>query len=376
VRECDAVLGLDDAACVSVDLSLKVESLRSAASGLKAVSMKAGQEQSIPAESLDLIRWDRVYLDLMEFKEHRGFTNLIVQADMARKILAADEPRLYRLVADESLVKPRSFAEVPILQEAVLTILRKYVERFYYIAQGRWESQHMAYQVLDRDDANFRDYAIRISRTDRELIEAVKGLIEEGQRIYREEVHDLPNVHFDRHLYQPLLIERGDRIKTEPQGLKASEERFVKDLRKYVRDQAGKALAHKEVFLLRNLTRGKGISFFDREGFYPDFILWIKEGSGQRIVFVEPHGMLREKTYWSSDKTQLHERLKALAEAWGPKAGLTNVTIDSFIVSATPYETLRGYYGDGKWSMQQFTDAHILFFDPTSDYDYVTVLLS
>jgi hypothetical protein len=374
VQECDVVLGLDDAARVSLDLSLKVESLRSAATGLKTVSMKAGQDQPIPPESLDLIRWDRVYLDLMEFKEQKCFANLVIQADTPRKILAADEPRLYRLVADESLVKPRSFAEVPILQEAALTILRKYVERFYYVAQERWDSQHMVYETLDSKDANFRDYAVKISRADRELIEAVRALITEGQRIYRQEVNELPNVHFDRHLYQPLLVERGDRIKTEPPGLGESEHRFVKDLRQYVRDQVDKALADREVFLLRNLSRGKGIGFFQNEGFYPDFILWIKSGDAQRIVFVEPHGMRQEKAYWTSGKARLHERLRDLSKAWAEKTGLKNVVLDSFVISATPYDELRDYYGDSKWAVQDFADKHILFFEPRPGYAYVSAL--
>ena len=50
-------------------------------------------------------------------------------------------------------------------------------------------------------------------------------------------------------------------------------------------------------FLLRNLTRGKGVGFFDSSGFYPDFILWVKGKDGQRIVFIDPHGMRQEKAY-------------------------------------------------------------------------------
>ena len=32
----------------------------------------------------------------------------------------------------------------------------------------------------------------------------------------------------------------------------------------------------------------------ENEGFYPDFILWVKGELEQRIVFVEPHGMGQE----------------------------------------------------------------------------------
>jgi hypothetical protein len=187
-------------------------------------------------------------------------------------------------------------------------------------------------------------------------------------------VHTLPNIHFDRHLYQPLLVERGDQVTSEPPGLSESEQRFVADLRHFVREQADKALADKEVFLLRNLSRGKGIGFFENEGFYPDFILWVKDAKSQRLVFVEPHGMRQEKAYWTDDKARLHERLRALSGSWGKKAGLKNVVLDSFIISATPYDELRDHYPDGPWSKQRFAQAHILFFEDGTAHDYVAGL--
>ena len=371
VQECDVLLGIDNAARISVDMSLKVQSMRSGTGGLMTATLRAGQEQVIPSESLDLLDWEGIYLDLLEYKEQKCFFNLAIRPGTPRQILGAEEPRLYSLVADESVVSPGTFSEVGILREAVLSILRKYVEKFYYVQQERWDSKHMVYQQLDKTDPNFRDYTVRIPRSAADLVAAVNKLITEGEKIYREETRELPNVHFDRHLYQPLLVERGDSIKTDPQGLNPNELRFVRDLRDYVRQEAGKPLASKEIFLLRNLSRGKGIGFFDNEGFFPDFILWVKEGGKQTVVFIEPHGMRHEKTYWTSDKVRLHERLRELSNTWGGKAGMNNVILDSFIISATSYDELRDYYGDGKWTMRQFADAHILFFERTKKYDYV-----
>jgi hypothetical protein len=376
-EECDILLEPDTAAGVTLDMSLKVESLRSGKQGLTSVAMRAGQEQVIPAASLDLVDWESVYLMLLEYKEAKGFANLAIQPEVLRKILTASEPRLYRLVADQATVAPASFAGVAILQEAVLTILKKYMEKFYRVHQERWDSGHMVYRQLDAKDPNFRDYLITIPRSEAELIAAVKKLIDEGERIYKEETRELPNIHFDRHLYQPLLIERGEKLKSDPPGLnKESEQPLVRDLRDFVRREAGEALASKEVFLLRNLSRGKGIGFFENEGFFPDFILWIKEGDRQRIVFVEPHGMRMERTYWSDDKARLHERLAGLSKTWGAKAGLKNVALDSFIVSGTPYDTLRDCYGDGTWTLQDFADKHILFFERTPGYDYTAALFA
>ncbi|NIR50850.1 hypothetical protein GWN42_20430, partial [candidate division KSB1 bacterium] len=62
-------------------------------------------------------------------------------------------------------------------------------------------------------------------------------------------------------------------------------------------------------------------------------------------------------------KVRLHERLAELSETWGAKLGLKNVSLDSYIISATPYDVLRQYDGDGSWSKKDFADRHIFFFE-------------
>lgn len=104
-------------------------------------------------------------------------------------------------------------------------------------------------------------------------------------------------------------------------------------------------------------------------GFYPDFILWMISGDRQRVVFVEPHGMLHAKAYEEDEKARLHERLPTLAEGIARRSGLPGtVRLDSFIVSATPYPDLRPKYGDGKWTVEDFARKHILFPDVRGKY--------
>lgn len=77
----------------------------------------------------------------------------------------------------------------------------------------------MTYDLLNESHPNFQNYTVKIPRSERQLIAAVKQLIDEGQRIYEQETSELPNIYFDRHLYQPLLIERDERVKAIPPGL-------------------------------------------------------------------------------------------------------------------------------------------------------------
>ena len=374
--EVDILLEPDPSVRVLVDMSLKVQALESGADGVTAVALHAGRNVPVPAASLELVDWEKVYLELLEYKERKGLVNLAIPPETPRRILATTEPgRLYSLVADESVVAPRSFAETAFLHEATLSILRTYTDKFYRVRQERWESEHMVYKELKDDDTNFRDYIVKIARGEAELIAAVQRLIEEGDRIYREDTRELPSIHFDRHLYQPLLFERGDRVRSEPPALKDSERHFVEDMRRYCQAESDKSLANREVFLLRNLSRGKGIGFFDKRGFFPDFILWIKDGAAQRIVFIEPHGMLHAEAYTNDHKARLRESLPGLAKAMVARSKLKNVVLDSFIISATPYEDLRARYDDGLWDKDRFAQAHILFPERTNEYDYLATIM-
>jgi len=383
-EEVDILLEPDPAVRVRVDMSLKVQLIESGVEGVTVVDLRAGRERPIPAESLELVDWERAYLDLLEYKERKGLTNLVVRPDAPRKIFTTTEQeRLYSLVADESVVRPRSFAGTALLQEAVVTILWKYADNFYRVSRERWDSNQMVYRTLDERDPNLSfnralvkeversRYIVKIQRSERELVSAVEKLIDQVDRVYKEETGKLPRIHFDRHLYQPLLVEHGDKVKMTPPGLNKSESQFVRDMREYWAHEKEKSLAKVEVFLLRNLSRGTGIGFFEERGFYPDFILWIIDGKKQNIIFVEPHGMRHANAYMYDDKARLHEALPNLAKRMGERSKRKDITLDSYIISATPYEDLRKKYEGGTWDRKRFADAHILFLERSRDYDYV-----
>lgn len=380
----DILLEPDPTVRVRVDMSLKVQALESGPAGITAIEARAGRERPIPVESLELVDWERVYLDLIEYKGRKGLTNLVVQPDAPRRILATAEPeRLYNLVADESVVRPDSFADTARLQEAIVNILRKYAENFYRVRRERWDSGHMVYRTLDESDPNLsfnRDllreresssYVVRIQRSESDWISAVEKLIDEVDRLYKEETGKLRRIHFDRHLYQPLLVECGDKVRITPPGLNKSESQFVRDLKDYWEKEKGKSLARVEVFLLRNLTRGTGIGFFEERGFYPDFILWIMDGRKQCIVFLEPHGMLHAGAYKHDEKARLHESLSKLAKGIGARGKRKDITLDSYILSATPYDDLHKKYDDGTWDRAKFAHVHILFLERNEEYDYI-----
>ncbi|MFH0779126.1 MAG: restriction endonuclease subunit R [Candidatus Eisenbacteria bacterium] len=381
------VLEPDPAVSVRVDMSLKVQALESSPCGITGIDVRAGREQAIPDESLRLVDWEAAYLDLLEYKERKLANNLVILPDVPRRIMEHSEPsRLYRLVADDSVARPQSFAGIAILQEAVVNILRKYTDAFYRARREQWDSGHMVYKTLDETDPNLSfntgsvregassRYVVSIQRSKTALVSDVENLIKNLENLYERETSELPRLHFDRHLYQPLLIEHDDDVKMVPPGLKKSEKQFVQDLRDYWSAEKSKSLADVEVFLLRNLSRGAGIGFFEERGFYPDFILWIKDETNQHIVFLEPHGMLHAEAYVHDPKAHLHEVLPDLAKEIAERSKRRDVTLDSYVVSATPFEDLRKKYDDGKWDREKFAQAHIMFMERTGEYDYIDTI--
>lgn len=360
-RSQDIVLGVQPNIKVSLDLSVRLETGRMGREELETQALKAGQEiRRIKGRYLSMLGWRSIYLDLLEFKSLKGYWNLVIPPEAPRRIMEQNET-FYRIIADPDSVRPRDFGGLNRLQEIVQTLLRKYVEKFYHQHQQRWDSERMTLEPLTGAHPNFEDYKVMVRRASREVIEEVTALIQNGDEIYQGEPKELHNVYFDRHLYQPLLVEKGSEIKSTPAGLKESEVKFVKSLRNYCTEHPRE---HRKLFLLRNLSRGKGIGFFKTAGFYPDFILWVKDGDRQRIVFIEPHGMRNDDPPESNEKIRLYEDLRTLSAEISKRSGVENVSLDSYIVSATSFEELRPRWGEKEWANRsRFADEHVLFED-------------
>ena len=359
------MLCCDSAAKVMLDLSVEVERLGSTSGAFQSASFLSGSERQIAQVYHALLDWEALYLEMLAYKEEQEFHNLIIRPDHPRQILTA-EPKLYGLICDEALLKPVTAAHVMRLQTTAKSVVMKYLERYYRLRQQRWDSRQMIYAPLTREDPNFQDYTVRVPRNEVELIGDIVRTIDDGRRIYAETVADPPTLYFDRHLYQPLLIQKGSVIKSCPPGLIESERRFVKDLSEYCQAKPAE-LQGKELYLLRNLSKGKGIGFFDNAGFYPDFILWVTEGTRQRLVFIEPHGLRLEEHPTINPKIGLHERLRQEAEPILVKSKVKNLTLDSFIISLTPLDELLKVHGP-EWNRARYADAHLLFFDDDRNY--------
>ena len=166
---------------------------------------------------------------------------------------------------------------------------------------------------------------------------------------------------FDQHLYKPLIHIKNSELKVIPVALNRGEHQFVVDLKKYF-ESNDDFFKNKELYLLRNLSRGRGIGFFQAHNFYPDFILWLVLDKTQYITFVDPKGLKFCSKGLNDPKICFYKEIKTLES----QIGDPGVVLNSFIVSVTPYDYI-GWWGN-TFKKEELEEHHILFQQDGSVY--------
>jgi hypothetical protein len=138
-------------------------------------------------------------------------------------------------------------------------------------------------------------------------------------------------------------------VEIYPVAVNKGERKFINDLQRYYQ-QHGEG---REIYLLRNVSR-KGIGFFENAGFYPDFILWIREDRKQYVNFIDPKG-ISHLHGMEDEKIQLYKYLKDVIE---PTLGDDSIALNSFIISNTDYRQVDFW---GKGQLEKFHENHVLF---------------
>ena len=124
------------------------------------------------------------------------------------------------LLQKQSVVDPQNFADLERLEGLVLTILRKYITKFYRLAQQQVNTDNMTLDTLRKDDPNlnFGKWKISFRSEDTELVqqmieygEEMKRLAEAGD-IYSSALTSSLAVYIENHLYHPLLTMGSKRI--------------------------------------------------------------------------------------------------------------------------------------------------------------------
>jgi hypothetical protein len=317
---------------------------------------------------------DRLYFELERFKAERGWHNLNLTRTGIAELLA--DQSWYRLLIPAEELAFDSFDRVRLWEDIATSLLKKYTERYYTFRKREWELPHLEYRDLEGDDPNFLGvmekpdegyYRILIDKSQEEIVaklQELKAAIGRGE-LKPWEFQGMKAIWFERHLYQPLLYLDSKVVEIRPAPLNKGERLFVEDLKAF-HDGTGEFFKDKELYLLRNLSKGRGVGFFEAGNFHPDFILWLVAGGKQHVIFVDPKGI---RNLGPTDpKIQFHDTIKEIEQ----RLGDSNVRLQSFIVSNTPSATMQMLWNMTKSEMQQH---HVLFQEEDSS-TYVLKMLA
>lgn len=347
---------------------------------MKSVGVAGGDDEGAPnqawltARHVAFLDLDRLYFDLERFKAQRGWHNLnLTRAGIADLL---GDTTWYQLLIPDSELAFDSFERLRVWQEVAQALLRKYVERYYSFRKREWELPHLEYREVAEDDPNFpcvvredgpeHGYRILIEESNQEIVAKLtelKAAIEDGT-LKSWEFRGINAISFGRHLYQPLLFLDGGVVDISPAPLNKGERRFVEDLRAF-HDANPDYFADRELYLLRNLSKGRGVGFFEAGNFHPDFIVWQLDGDRQRVAFVDPKGI--RNVGLQDPKISFYEAVKEIER----RLGDPDVELESFIVSNTPSHVMRKQWGIEK---DQMTKRHVVFQDEDND-TYINAVL-
>jgi superfamily II DNA or RNA helicase len=333
----------------------------------------ARNETHMRAGHMAFLDLERLYFELERFKAERGWYNLNLSRAAIASLLADQSWYRLQIPADELAFD--SFEKVRLWEDIAIALLKKYTERYYTFRKREWELPHLEYQELNLTDPNFvgaggvddEYYRILIDESQGEVVaklSELKAYIEAGD-LKQWEFRGMKAVWFGQHLYQPLLYVEKKVVDISPVPLNKGEWQFVEDLKAF-HDSSNGFFAEKELYLLRNLSRGRGVGFFEAGNFHPDFILWLVIGSEQRVIFIDPKGI---RNLGSSDpKIQFYETVKEIEK----RLGDPTVRLHSFIVSNTSSATM-----ELQWSMTKAEmEARNILFAEEDRETYIGVLLS
>jgi len=340
--------------------------LQAIASGAGTTSTQTAERNQCHFEETHLafLDFDAIYFELQQFKNERAWHNLNLPRQTLPALLRRKD--WYVLLIPKEEMDFRSFQQVLRWQEIATTLLKKYLDRYYKLRKQEFEGGHLEYRELSEDDPNFiNEYRLLIEQSRQDIVQKlqdIKELITSGALKDAEfsklvfQVDSIRTIAFAGHLYQPLIYVGNDLIEVKPVVLENEGERdFVLDLQKFCESDKGRDfLKGKELYLLRNLSRGRGIGFFEAGNFYPDFILWLLADGKQYVNFIDPKG-LRNLEGPNDPKIRFHLTIKDLERELKDQT----VILNSFIVSSTRVPEV-AWWDDGM-TQDEFEARNVLF---------------
>lgn len=298
------------------------------------------------------LHWERIEARIHKWCRHRDYDNLQWSRRDLERII---RERRYQLNIPEEVLRGGGAPVLQRVERLLLRILKEYISSYYGRKKKRFVDAQIDLEVLRPYDEQLLDtYRIRcrVNEVSDEQVDKLEELLERlndpDEQLYATDDGLPARIHFDKSLYLPLLVEHSVEdgqlpLTFTPPGLNTGEAQFVRDLDTWVRtDEATELLDDWELYLLRNGSRGRGVSFLvppdpkaEPQNVFPDFIVWLVSDGEQRLVFVEPHGLRLERDAIQNAKVQLHRYISEYQDALGLDRDTERFTFHSYVVSVT-----------------------------------------
>ena len=318
------------------------------------------QREPVKLESshIELFNRTRIYEKILTRKRRMGWHNLSIDQATVERLLDRDD--WYKLYMPPERLVAKSYADIEKLEDIAVELLAEYITQFWQNQRAQWESDRIEITTLDESDPNnIGEYQLSVDATRTQLIEDIRAL---SSNLREGPVHHLRLgvVMSDVHAYKPLLYATGKGdVTVQPVPLDDNEKQVIVRLAELA-GNGELCLQGHELFLIRNLTRGRGVSFFDDHRYFPDFIVWLKDDENQHIIFLDPKG-LRRFGPEERKKVRLHSEIAGIEERVCEDD--PNLRLHAYVLSVTPPDQI----GDELRSQEEW-EAEGVYFLQDSDW--------
>lgn len=321
-------------------------------------AVAAPEAHSLCSEHRAFLDYDSIHRELLDYKALQHWSHLLIPRDAIPGMLSQND--WYRLYLPKDELTVTSVADTARFHEIAVSLLKKYLDRLVDAERADWENERLQISEIGPEDVD-REYRFELEPEQdvlkcelEQLAEAIRSGKLDQIDLVGKKISGARVVAWEGLLYAPLLELKGSVLRLSALALRESEVRFVTDLMGFIKSKPP-VLDGVQLYLLRNETKTKGIGFFDRGGFYPDFLLWIVRGDHQTVCFIDPHGMVHEKV--NSPKIALHKEIKNHQS----RLADPNLALESFIVTDTSY--LQTQLEGAGWTKPECEAAHVLFME-------------
>ena len=110
-------------------------------------------EHTIPANALQFLDYQRIFEELVQYKNEKTLYNISLKKDVLQRILQVGG--WYGLIIPEAHIRFDGIEKVALFTDFAASVLKVYVDKFCKYYREMWEAPRMTYQTIGLDDNNF-----------------------------------------------------------------------------------------------------------------------------------------------------------------------------------------------------------------------------